>query len=196
MYILRRSGLPTNHTITYTSCRVSGCSDLSSDQIPLEGTGWQISEIKAAGTEVTVHAAWIARNSSTPGSETQEVYLSTGLQKPSLILEAEFYPKRRLHLVTVGTLSLPVIGWRKAISGRSTDVYAAYPVLEGGFPVMKAQQIFTRFEPYVEPEGDALSANGEWVAGVWLYARSSTDGRIIPWIAGNAHLVKMPIVIK
>ncbi|MCX8062342.1 MAG: hypothetical protein N3D16_07155 [Anaerolineales bacterium] len=124
------------------------------------------------------------------------MYLSVGLQKPSLIPEAEFYPKRRLHLVTLGTPSLPVIGWRKAISGASTDVYTAFPVLEGGFPVMKAKQIFTRFEPYVEPEGDDLAANGEWVAGVWLYAQSPTNNQVVPWMAGNAHSVQMPIVIK
>lgn len=196
VYILHRSGLPTNHAITYLSFPTGECDDPSSGQIPLEGTGWQISEIKAVGSELTVHTAWIARNSSTPGSDVQEVYLSTGLQKPSLIPETEFYPKRRLHLVTVGPPSVPVMGWRKATSGRSTDVYAAYPVLEGGFPVMKAQQIFTRFEPYVEPEGDAISANGEWVAGVWLYAQSPTNGRIVPWLSGNAYLVQMPIVVK
>lgn len=196
VYIIRRGGTPPGHVIYYTHCVANGCSDPTGGQIPLEGTGWEIGEIRAAGTSTTLYVAWIARNSSTPGSDVQEVYLSTGLQKPSLIPETEFYPKRCLHLVTVGSPSVPVMGWRKAISGRSTDVYAAFPVLEGGFPVMKAQQIFTRFEPYIEPEGDALSANGEWVAGVWLYAQSPTNGRIVPWMAGNAYLVQMPVVIK
>lgn len=92
--------------------------------------------------------------------------------------------------------ALPVLGWRKAISGKSADVYPAYPVLEDGFPIMKAQPIFTRFEPYVEPEGDALAANGEWVGGVWLYRHSPTDPRIVLWIAGNAYLSTLPLVLR
>ncbi|MGB9521519.1 MAG: hypothetical protein ACPL6F_02060, partial [Anaerolineales bacterium] len=195
-YIVRRSDILGVHRINYISCQVNGCSGITSGHIPLAGSGWQINELKAIGTSTTIYIAFIGRNSSTPGTDVQEIYLSSNLQQPNAIPEDEFYSKRSLHLVTAGAPPLPVIGWRKASAGHSTDVYAAYPVIQGGSLTMKSQQIFTRFAPYIEADGDSMASNGEWVAGVWLYSQSPTIARIVPWLAGNAYAVQLPLITK
>ncbi len=196
VYLIHKLAMSSTDSIQYLYFPSNRVDEKISGSLPLDGSGWQISEMKAAGTEMSIYIAFIGRNSSSPGVDIQEIYLSTALQKPTAIAETEFYSKRRLHLVVAGTPPLPVIGWRKAIAGNSTDVYAASPELEHGFLTMKSRQVFTPFEPYVTPHGDALAANSEWVAGLWLYAQSPTIGRIVPWLTGNAYLTSMPFVLK
>jgi len=195
VYFIRKQNFFGSDKVFYTSCLVNGCLDRRSGQIPL-GDGWQISELQAVGTSLTTYTAMIARTPASPGIDPQEIYVSVGLGSPQSISETEFYAKRRLHAVTTTTPPLPVFAWRKGISGYSTDVYVAYPVVDGGTIRMKSEIVFSRFEPYIEPEGDSLAANGEWVAGVWLYHQSPTSARIAPWIAGNAHLTTLPVVSK
>ena len=195
VYLANIRHFPSGDKVSYPSCLVNGCSDRKSGQIPL-GDGWQISELRAVGTSLTTYTAMIARTPASPGIDPQEIYVSVGLGSPEPISETEFYAKRRIHAVTTTVPPLPVFAWRKAISGYSTDVYSAYPVVDGGTIRMKSEIVFSRFEPYIEPEGDSLAANGEWVAGVWLYRLSPTSDRIVPWIAGNAHLITLPLVSK
>ncbi len=195
VYMIYKNTFPSGDSVSYKSCLVNGCSDLRSDQIPL-GDGWQISELQAVGTSLTTYTAMIARTPSSPGIDPQETYVSVNFGSPEAIPEAEFTAKRRLHAVATTNPPLPVFGWRKAIGGKSTDVVVAHPVIEDGTVRMKTQTVFSRFEPYIEPEGEDLAANGEWVAGVWLYRLSPTSDRIVPWLAGNAYLTTLPLVLR
>ncbi|PWH20494.1 MAG: hypothetical protein DDG59_00015 [Anaerolineae bacterium] len=186
VYLIYRFG---SNQLYYGTCLANGCPSMPTTKINLSPSTWLIWELKAVGIGSSVYVAFLAQNSSTTFNEL--FYITNLAANPAeqRITNSD-YSKANLHMVRVQWQStyLPLVGWRRYTPSPPYALDDAYVWA----PNYGLRQVFTSTST-ARHQGSDLAANGEWVAGVWA---AETNGRVVPFLSGNAYLSSLPLVSK
>lgn len=171
------------------SCLANGCSAISHNEIFLSSSSWLISELRAVGIGSIVYVAFLAINSSTSNSELFYITNLTANPAEQRITTTD-YSKSDLNMVRVslGSTYLPLVGWRRYTPASPYALDDAYIWA----PSYGTKKVFTSASTD-RYQGSDLAANGEWVAGVWA---ADYNGRVVPFLSGNAYQSNLPLVSK
>ncbi|MCX8061594.1 MAG: hypothetical protein N3D16_03320 [Anaerolineales bacterium] len=186
VYILKRF---ESGRIFVSSCLTNGCPLMTENEIHLSPSSWLISELRAVGIGSSVYVAFLAMNSSTSNSEL--FYISNLTANPAeQRITTSDYSKSDLNMVRVQGESffLPIVGWRRYAPTSPYTLDDAYIWA----PYYGTRKIFTSTST-ARHQGSDLAANGEWVAGVWA---AEYNGRLVPFLSGNAYQSNLPLVSK
>lgn len=186
VYVIKRGN---SGRLFVSSCLAVGCPSMTENEIHLSPSSWLISELRAVGIGSSVYVAFLAMNSSISNSELFYITNLTANPAEQRITTSD-YSKSNLNMVRVQWESayLPLVGWRRYTPSSPYALDDAYIWA----PNYGLRQIFTSASS-ARHQGSDLAANGEWVAGVWA---AEYNGRVVPYLSGNAYQANLPLVSK
>ncbi len=187
VYIIRRSG----GRIFNHSCLANGCTSKAEEEIHLTDSlaPWSIWEIEAIGIGESVYVAFLAANNSTTNSELYFISNLSANPAESRVTNTD-HSKTYLNMVRVqqGSSYWPVVGWRRYSFSSPYPIDDAYVWAPG----TNIRKIFTS-DSTSRYQGADMAANGEWIGAVWA---SEYNGRVVPYLSGNAYNTNLPLVTK
>jgi hypothetical protein len=174
-------------TIYIDHCAVNSCvMPISSFTVPLDPTiePWSAWYLDTGAANNTLYLTFRGRNDLTTGSD-DEVFFYTypSSSSPTRITDNDFEDYSPMIASSDG---IPIIAWVSDVG--TTYERKIWDSFNGMRTVAVTQMAYNN-------DGD-IAGRGEWVAGVWSDYYSEEDTTNTIWLAFNAYMVDLPLIVK
>ncbi|MHB8134724.1 MAG: hypothetical protein ACYDH1_10920 [Anaerolineaceae bacterium] len=175
------------YSIRINHCAVSNCvMPISSFTVPLDPTiePWSAWYLDAGAANNSLYLTFRGRNDLTTGLDYEIFfYAYPSSSSPTRITYNDYEDYDPMIASSDG---IPIIAWLSDVG--TTYERKIWDSFNGIRTVAVTQMAYS-------DDGD-IAGRGEWVAGVWTDYYSSTDSTNSIWLAFNAHMVDLPLIVK